>query len=99
MVEERVQRGIAVILAAAFLALAPMAAEAQQANKVYRANIREIRRRAAGFVDKILKGAKPSELPVERPTRFELAVNLKTAEALGITIPPAIMIQAAAIIE
>ena len=56
-------------------------------------------RLAATYVDKILKGAKPSELPVEEPTRFELVVNLKTAKSLGLTIPSAILLQANEVIE
>ena len=56
-------------------------------------------RRPAYFVDRILNGAKPADLPIEQPTVFELIINLKTAKELGITIPPALMIQATEFIE
>ena len=65
----------------------------------YGADIRDVQRRIPSYVDRILKGAKPADMPVERPTKFELAINMKTAKTIGIAIPNSLLLRADEVVQ
>jgi ABC-type uncharacterized transport system substrate-binding protein len=92
LIDSALSRGLATIFAW------PVAAK-EGALIAYGPDYPDLHRRAALYVDRILKGTKPADLPVQEPTKFELAINLKTAKALGLTVPPALLTGVDTLIE
>ena len=99
LLNERVQVGISA-LAHKIPTLSGISEMAQRGVLLsYGQDVPDYMRRAAGYVDKILKGAKPADLPIEQPTRFKLVINMKTAKILGLAVPPALLATADEVIE
>ena len=99
LLNERVQVGVSA-LAHKIPTLSGIAEMAQRGVLLsYGPDVPDFMRRAAGYVDKILKGAKPADLPIEQPTRFKFVINMKTAKALGLTVPPSLLATADEVIE
>jgi putative ABC transport system substrate-binding protein len=99
LLNERVQVGVSA-LAHKIPTLSSIAEMAQRGVLLsYGQDVPDYMRRAAGYVDKILKGAKPADLPIEQPTRFKLVINMKTAKALDLTVPPPLLATADEVIE
>ena len=95
----KAQQVLSVLALAAGPAALRAPVQAQQPARVYRSGSSCSRKPSAVYVDKILKGAKPADLPVEQPTKFELVINLKTAKALGMTIPQSLLLRADELIQ
>ena len=77
----------------------PLAGPAQQPERIRRVNPVDLHAQAASYIDRILRGASPADLPVQQPTKYKLIINLKTANALGLTVPPAVLNLANEVIE
>ena len=77
----------------------PLVVRAREADRLNGNDPAETFHQAAGYVDRVLRGAKPAELPIQLPSKFELAINIKTAEAMGIKVPPSLLAAADAVIE